>query len=244
MPPDLLEFQRDFAAALDEAAEGAMAVYRNTVLHGVAEALRANFPVIEQIVGSEMFSAIAVDFAAECPPRRPVLALYGERFADWIEGQPWVADLPYLPDVARIERLHLDSLMAADAKALREPLAREACGLPLIRLRLHPATRFSWLSTPAMTIWLAHQHGFEGELQPDWAAEGALFVRPDSHIVRAQKIDRAAHRLLFGIRLGESLNEAMTSVGRLYPTADRAAILASLVNLGAFAAPAPGRITQ
>src|SRR4051812_16858934 len=100
LPLDLLEFQRDLAAALDEPASGAMAVYRNTVIHGAVEALRANFPVTGRIVGPDMFQAIAVDFAADCPPRRPVLAVYGERFAEWMETQPWVADLPYLPDVA------------------------------------------------------------------------------------------------------------------------------------------------
>ena len=65
----------NFSAAsrrrLDEPATGAMAVYRNTVLHGAVEALRANYPVVEQIVGSEMFEAVAVDYATECPPRKP-----------------------------------------------------------------------------------------------------------------------------------------------------------------------------
>src|SRR3954452_4307239 len=92
---DLLPFQRGFAAALDEPAQGAMAVYRNTVLHGAVEALRANYPVVEQILGTEMFEAIAVDHSSECPPRRPVLALYGGRFAGWLEEQPWIRDLPY-----------------------------------------------------------------------------------------------------------------------------------------------------
>ena len=242
MPPDLIEFQRDFAAALDAPATGPMAVYRNTVFHGAVEALRANFPVVEQIVGPEMFQAVAVDFATENPPRRPVLALYGERFADWLEAQPWIAEVDYLPDVARVERLRVECLMAADAEPLSEVDARLASGRPDTRIALHPSVRFTWLSTPAMSIWLAHQQPVPSEITPDWKAEGALFARPQANVIHAPRIGRGAHRLLFGIRLGESVTAAMAATAKLYPQEDCTAVFASLVNLGAFVAPAQERI--
>ena len=241
MPPDLLEFQCDFAAAIDRPATGAMAVYRNTVLDGAVESLRSNYPVVEQIVGSEMFEQVAVDYASERPPRQPVLALYGERFADWLETQPWIAELPYLADVARVERLHIECLMSADAEPLSAQPAREICRRPDARLRLHPSVRFSWLRVPAMSIWLAHQHGFDAELELEWLAEGPLFVRPEPFATHALGIGRAAHRLLFGIRLGETVNAAMAATGRLYPDEDLTNVFASLVNFGAFAAPTTER---
>jgi hypothetical protein len=227
----LPEFQRDFAAALDRPATGALAVYRNTVLHGAVEALRANFPVVEQVVGPEMFEAIAVDFASECAPRHPVLALYGECFADWIERQPWTNDLPYLADLARVERMRIESLMAADAEPISATQLRDG------DVELHPALRFSWLSTPAMSIWLAHQRPVASELTPEWKTEGALFARPSAHVMHSPRIGRAAHRLLFGIRLGESVAEAMAAAAHLYPDEDCRALFTSLVNLGAFVAP-------
>jgi hypothetical protein len=235
--PDLLEFQREFAAALDSPATGAMAVYRNTVLHGAVEALGSNYPVVEQIVGTEMFEQVAVDFANECPPKRPVLALYGGRFADWLEEQSWIGDLPYLADVARVERLHIECTTSPDAEPLSADRVREACRNPAARLGLHPSVRFSWLRTPAMTIWLAHQRGFESELEPEWKAEGALFARPKPFVVHAPRISRAAHRLLCGLRLNESLNRAMAAAAKLYPEEDCAAVFGSLVNLGVFVAP-------
>lgn len=241
MPPDLLDFQHDFAAALDRPATGAMAVYRNTVLHGAVEALRSNYPVVEQIVGTEMFEQVAVDYAGECPPRRPVLALYGERFADWLEEQRWIGDLPYLADVARVERLHIECVMSGEADALLAPQIRQACRLPEARLSLHPSVRFTWLRTPAMSIWLAHQRGFESELEPEWKAEGALFARPEPFTIHAPRIGRATHRLLFGLRLGESVNAAMTAASRLYPEEDCTALFAALVNLGVFVVPAVER---
>lgn len=242
MPPDLIQFQRDFAHALDREPRGAMAVYRNTVIHGAVEALRANYPVVEQILGKEMFEHVAVDFASTCPPRSPVLALYGEEFGDWLVHQRWVADLPYLPDVARVERLHVACICAADDEPVPRDVARNAARIPNGALRLHPAVRFSWLSTPAMSIWLAHQRPTTSNIAPDWKSEGALFARPTPFLIHAPRIGAAAHRMLAGIRLGETISTSMAAAARLYPDEDCPAVFSSLVNLGVFAAPLQERM--
>lgn len=226
--------QSEFADAIARPATGAVAVYRNTVVRGAVDALRANFSVVEQIVGAEMFASLAIDFADSCPPRSPVLALYGREFADWLEQQPWMADLPYLADVARVERLRVESLFAADAEPLAElprPLDQA------LKVQLHPAARFAWLSTPGMSIWLAHQQPTATAIAPDWKAEGALFARPSPFVMHAPRIGRAAHRLLSGIRLGETVSASIAAAERLYPQEDSKAVFASLAALGVFVAP-------
>lgn len=235
MLPDLATFQRQFAATIDQPVGGSMAVYRNTVIHGAVEALTANYPVVAEIVGEEMFEGIAVEFAATYPPRTPILALYGDEFAEWIEHQPWAVDLPYLADVARVERLHVESLTAADS----EPLV--SVESDNVKLKLHPTVRFIWLRTPAMSIWLAHQQAIPSAIEPDWKHEGALFVRPSPFVMHKSRIGRPAHRILFGIRLGESVGASLAAAARLYPDCEGNPLFASLVNLGAFVAPAPGR---
>lgn len=229
--------QSDFVEALDRPATGAVSVYRNTVIRGAVEALRANFPVVEQIVGPDMFQSIAVDFAATCPPRTPVLALYGRELGDWLGHQDWTRDLPYLPDVARVERLRVECLFAAD----QDPVLKVSA-LTGEKVQLHPAARFAWLSTPAMTIWLAHQQPIAKDIAPEWKAEGALFVRPSPFVMHAPRIGRSAHRLLCGIRLGETVQAAMAAAARLYPEEDPAAVFASLANLGVFVTPNPERM--
>ncbi|MFL6753799.1 MAG: putative DNA-binding domain-containing protein [Sphingomicrobium sp.] len=238
MPPELAEFQSDFAAALDRPASGAMAVYRNTVVHGAVEALRANYPVVEQILGSEMFEHVAVDFASTCPPRTPVLALYGSEFADWLLHQPWIDDLAYLADVARVERLRVACLFGAEAEPLCASDVRLARHSPDARLILHPAAQFAWLQSPAMSIWLAHQRPVASEIAPDWKAEGALFARPRPFTVHALRIGRAAHHMLSGISLGESVSGSIAAAAHLYPGEDSTAVFESLVHLGLFVGPA------
>ena len=231
----LLEFQRDFAAAIGAPAEGPMRVYRNTVLGGCVDALRANYPVVAALLGEEMFEAIAAEHAAQCPPRKPVLALYGARFPDWLEGQQWVRDLRYIPDVARIERLHIESLFAVDADPLEMPALAGRDDWQSLQLAIHPATRFDWLTSPAMSIWLAHREALEGELELNRFAEGVLFTRP-SLDVRPIRLDRAGHRFLFSIRLGETIGAAAIATTNLYPETDIGSLFSSLVECGAFAA--------
>jgi hypothetical protein len=231
----LLEFQRDFAAAIGAPAEGPMRVYRNTVLSGCVDALRANYPVVAQLLGDEMFDAVAAEHVADCPPRKPVLALYGARFPDWLEAQPWVHDLRYVPDVARIEQLHIEALFATDSKPLQLATLEGQDNWHGLQLMLHPATRFDWLTSPAMSIWLAHRDGIEGELELDWHAEGVLFTRPGLDVL-SMALGRAGHRFLFGIRLGESVGGAAIATANLYPETEIGALFTSLVDCGAFAA--------
>jgi hypothetical protein len=231
----LLEFQRDFAAAIAAPVEGPMRIYRNTVLCGCVDALRANYPVIAQLLGDDMFDAVAAHHAAECPPRKPVLALYGARFPDWLEGQSWVRDFHYVPDVARIERLYLETLFAADAEQLQMPMLAGLDDWQGLHLALHPGTRFDWLTSPAMSIWLAHCNGVEERLEFEWRAEGVLFTRPALE-TKPVRLCRAGHRFLFGVRLGESVGVAAIAAAGLYPETDIGSLFSSLVNAGAFAA--------
>ena len=232
----LLEFQREFAAAIAALAEGPMRIYRNTVMSGCVDALRANYPVVCQLLGEEMFEHVAADHAAEHPPRQPVLALYGEEFADWLEEQAWIYQFPYLSDVARIERLHIESLFAADAEPLHLGELANA-DWNMVHLEMHPACRFDWLLTPAASIWRAHQQETPPSLlQPDWKPEGILFARPH-FMISPLVLEPAAHRLMVSISNGECIARAALATAESCEGTDVGALFASIVNAGAFAAP-------
>lgn len=244
--PDLATFQLAFAGALSRRSrrgalerQPGLAVYRNTVAVGLIDALRGAYPVTAEIVGEEAFDALADDFARAHPPAGPVLLDYGAGFAAFLAAQPWTSELPYLAGVAELERLATEAHVAADAPPLGFADLAElgAEGWMALRLPLHPAARFAWLRTPAMTIWLAHRDpaGFDS-LAPEWRAEGALFTRP-ADAVEAVPIDAATHRLLSGLRLGESVGQAARAVADIYPESDFPELFAFLVNCGAFARP-------
>lgn len=226
--PDLATFQRNFATALlaDQpfeyiARQGGFAVYRNTSARGTVEALRATFPTIDLLVGAEMFTQVALDYRAARPPASPVLSDYGVDFAKYLGDQPWTSELPYLADVARLDWLWLRCVLAPAGEAP----PRLASATRTRQLALHPATRFAWLTTPAMTIWQAHRAPDNlVDLAPEWRDEGALFTRHGQG-VRAEQIGAELHCLLCACAASADPDDCLATVGRAFPEADLTSLL-------------------
>jgi hypothetical protein len=84
-------------------AEEALAVHRNTALHGVVHALRLAHPTVDALIGEEFFGVAARDFVRAHPPTSAWLTGYGEGFAGFLETYAPLGELPYLADVARFD---------------------------------------------------------------------------------------------------------------------------------------------
>ncbi len=85
------------------------AVYRNNVVVGLAAVLKAAFPAVCRIVGDEFFAAMARIYVSREPPGSPIMLDYGAGFADFVGGFEPAAGLPYLRDVARLERAWVEA---------------------------------------------------------------------------------------------------------------------------------------
>lgn len=243
-------FQRQFALAIGDdtapfpvADQPGLAVYRNTSAKGALDALQSNFPVVLRLVGEEDFAPLALSYTRANPPAEPMLALFGAAFADHVEQSALAEELPYLADVARIERLWAECLFAAE-KPPADPAMIAALAeaeMMELSLALHPAVRFAWLETPAATIWLAHQGEDEvEELELEWAPEGALLTRPDG-AVTLDIVDAPAIALLAAFAAGQTIGEAAISVLMEYPETDISPTFAQLLARGALCKPAEPR---
>lgn len=129
----LADRQREFSAAvIDPDAEipsglfnprrlpsrKRFAVYRNNVIVGLIEALQTSFPATCRIVGEEFFRAMARDYVRQEPPTSPILFHYGEHFPGFIADFEPARTVPYLADVARIERACIEAYHSSDQQAL------------------------------------------------------------------------------------------------------------------------------
>lgn len=241
---DATAFQSWFAASITAdrpptTTPASFAVYRNTWLKGLIDALDANYPTVAMILGADLFNAVALQFAREHPARTPVLTLYGAIFPDFLARHAVGRDVPYLRDVAALERLWTECFFAFDAAAL-EPsrfAALEPAEMLGLSLRLHPATRFEKFETPAVTIWQAHHsEGEFEEIEPEWKAEIVLVTRRGMNI-SVNLIDEATHRLFAEIRRGRSLDSAIAETAESHPGCDLAGALTAIISSAALAVP-------
>jgi hypothetical protein len=209
-PPDLRS--RGVPAGADR-----FGVYRNNVMVGLIEGLRDAYPVVCRLVGDEFFRAMAGVFARANLPCSPVMLEYGDGFADFIEGFPPAGSLPYLADVARLERAWVEAYHAAEAKAFDRVDA--ATGAPL---RLHPAVRLVRSRFPVLVIWEANQADAEPQpLQLSEKGESVLVTRPNAEVLAWRVSEKAA-----------ALIEAAACGGAVEAGEE----LLALCSLGAFAA--------
>jgi hypothetical protein len=230
-------------AAVDRlAAQPGFAVYRNTVLKGCIDALQANYPAVARLVGEEWFRAAAAVYARDALPTHPTLLDYGAGLAGFLETFAPAAELPYLADVARLDRLWSEAHVAADALLL-DPTAVAALepdDMAAVRLLLHPAARWRWFEqAPIYSIWSRNRAGDAeiGELA--WRGEGALLTRPHGEVLHSP-LDQAGAAFLDACAGGESIHEAVIAALDVDEHADLSALISQLLCAGVFSGLAPG----
>ena len=140
-------------------------VYRNNVTVSLIDALAAIYPAVQRITGTEFFRAMARFHVRATPPTSPLLFEYGRDFPAFIASYEYAQAMPWLADVAHIERAWLDACHAADAL----PLAPNALAeFPPDRLGgvafvVHPAVRIVRSDYPAAAIFAMNRSGRPGD---------------------------------------------------------------------------------
>lgn len=210
-------------------------VYRNNVKASLVSALAARFPVVERLVGDEFFAAMAVVFIERHPPRSPVLAEYGAAFASFLEGFDPAADLPYLPDVARLECARQVAFHSADADTADigrlAALPPERIGSSI--LGLHPTVAVIPSNWPIISIWTTNT--YDAVPKPpaeDWAGEAALVTRPHLKVL-VQRLPPGTDLLVTELARGVALGAAAEAASRAHEAFDLSAALSTLFGAGA-----------
>lgn len=237
--PALLDPARESPAVVTgpsgKAAKRRYDVYRNNVTVSLIEALAAIYPAVQRITGIEFFRAMARFHVRSNPPASPLLFEYGREFPAFIERYEHAQSLPWLVDVARIERVWLDAYHAADAAPL-SPIALAAVApdrLAEIVFTAHPATGMVRSQFSAVTIFAANRDtGPAGRIDAA-TPQDALITRPDSDVV-VRRLPPGGAVFLGALMAGQSLGEAAASALEDSPAFDIAANIAGLIEAGAF----------
>ena len=241
MTAGIAEFQGAFATALFAPADSggplaaltrqpAFAVYRNTVMKACIDALEANFASVARLVGSDWFRAAAALHVAAQPPEDARLLRYGGGFPEFLAAFEPARALPYLADVARLDRDWTEVHAAADAAtdaARFATLSPEALGAT--RVAPHPAARWRWFDCqPVFSIWSRNRGESADDSEITWQGEGALLTRQDGAVTwRAASLADCV--FLDACVGGAQLVDAAEAALRAQPQADLAALLAGLL---------------
>ena len=247
---NLLRYADDFAPALtnpdvDTPADvvgpngkGAVKrynVYRNNVTVSLIDALAGIFPAVQRLTGPDFFRAMARFHLRETPPSSPLLFEYGREFPAFIERYEYAQSLPWLADVARIERAWLDAYHAADVQPLQPDVLASVPPDRLADLIFlpHPSARIVRSRYPALTIFAANRSDKPvGQIEAT-EPEDALITRPDMEVV-VRHLPPGGADFLGYLVSGEPLGVAAARAIEACPSFDIAASVAGMVEAGVF----------
>jgi hypothetical protein len=242
--PELHDFQSDFGAALRDrartpalarrlageadAVDRRMAIYRANMVAAADKALSAAYPVIRQVVGDEFFHGLAREYQRGTPSTSGDLTTFGADFDAFLAAFEHVQDMPYLPDLARLEWAAHAAYGAADAPDW------DLAALAAIAPERQDAIRFTWTpglavvrsGYPIVRIRTLHQPGFDGAFEVDWTrAETALVARDGFAVTVADCAPADATFIEASLR-GAPLGEAAANTLEHHPDFDLGALLA------------------
>ncbi|MGB0659668.1 MAG: DNA-binding domain-containing protein [Mangrovicoccus sp.] len=153
-------------------------VYRNNVAVSLTEALRSGFPIIRKLVGDEFFDAMAGVYLRNHPPKSPLMMFYGEEMPGFLRSFPPAKNLPYLPDMARLEFAMRQAYHASDAPIFdpRQLNALGGAAMMSARFTFAPATQLLRSAYPIHAIW--RRNTVPDTPKPEMRPENILITRP------------------------------------------------------------------
>jgi hypothetical protein len=252
--PTLIELQSEFATAitrrdapdapphifLGEAAHVAslIGIYRGNAHASWSKALEGAYPVIRQLVGEEFFGGLVREYGRAEPSASGDLNVFGDLFAEFLARFAHTQNLPYLPDVARLEWAVHRAFYAADAPKLDLALlaALREDHLGALCLRLAPACAVVRSGFPVADIWRVHQPDFQGEVTVDLdAGAQTAFVHRPGYRVEVSALDGAAGAFLALCEKGRPLAAALDAALAIAADFDLQELLLRWIQAGAIA---------
>lgn len=113
-------------------------VYADAFHGRLVETLEADFPAVRRILGGDAFAALVRRYASAHPPRSHDLGQAGRLLAHWLGSDPLTLELPFLPDLAALERALADAFVAGDAESISWVELRSMEAETVAALRLAP----------------------------------------------------------------------------------------------------------
>ncbi len=219
-----------------KAAEKRFNVYRNNVTYSLKTALGEIFPSVLKCCGEDRFAYVATLYVRENPPSSRLLFEYGHGFGDFLDAfEPARQQMPWLADLARLERAWLDAWHAGD----ETPLAGESLSqvppdaLASLVFTPHPAMTVLESGFAIYDLYLTARNDGDLASVETRAPQSVLITRPGFDVeLRLLPPGGAAffRALSCGAPLGEAAGHAFSEAEDF----DLASAITALIASGAF----------
>lgn len=204
LPPVPLNAQRGTPGAQR------LAVYAHGYRARLRQALEDVYPALRHLLGETEFSTLAAAYAARHPSRHYNLSRAGERVPEFLAGWTLTSRLPFLPDLAALERLVSRAFHAPE----RPP--RDLSGLAglspgdweQLRFTFQPSVGVLSSAWPVLDLWQARAQPRDAiDIKVDGRAQAVLVYRQGVEVT-CEAIEPSLYALLSRTLEGAPLGEA------------------------------------
>ncbi len=244
---ELRQLQQDFYQAIFEADTSQalsqqylnlsenFTVYRNSILGILTRTLESIYPVCYRLVGDKFFTATARVYIDRYPSVSPDLGTYGHAFAEFLSQFEPAAQLPYLPDLARLEWhwhcvFHGEITNTLDYQALGK-IPQEQWGEIIFDLPQNSILLSSIY--PIHRIWQVNQPDYQTDELVNLDEGGShIFLWRDNYDMRMDLPTPAEWQLLQAFQTKNQLEIICENLATVEPCIDVAALLPRFVQRG------------
>lgn len=220
-------------------ASARLRIHRNHHYVSLTSALAATYPVVERLLGERCFGGLAREFILLAPPASPCLFEYGAGFSRYLAAVPTLMDLPYLPDVARLEWAINEARHAPDSPRLPvDALASlQDCCFSDVIFTQQASCRLLASPYPVDRIWRANQPDADPGAVTALDQDGTrlLVHRDDDDDVVWCRLSVGEFALLAALAEGLPLGRAWNCAAVAETAFDGSRTLSGLLEAGVFA---------
>ncbi len=228
-------FSQQIKAARDLTPSQGIGIYRGSIVGNFSRTLQSIYPVCYRVVGEQFFEATARVYIHRYPSQSPNLADYGKAFPEFLSQFEPAAQLPYLPDLARLEWhwhcvFHGEKTKPLDYQALGA-IPQENWGDLIFHL---PNNTVMFESIyPIHRIWQVNQPDHQGDEKVSLEeGESKIFLWRQNYQMRMDLPSSAEWQLLQEFQAKNKLETVCENLAAFEPPIDVAALLPLFVQRG------------
>lgn len=188
-------------------------IYETGLLARASEAIENDFPALAKVLGAGPLRSLTARYLARFPPRSHDIGRLAERLADFLESDGLSRELPFLPDLARLEWALAQAFVVSDDPALHwgDMASLGADGAADLRLQLRAGAALLRSRWPIHDIWSCRDRPLSEIDVPVSRRPCAVLVGRRGLDLVCRALDGAGLRVVETALRGESLAQAIDS---------------------------------